>query len=177
MDTYVLFWRALFGLQAQPVWDLPDPYGLIQSRAMVDPAGTLRLTFNISEARGHGDQPLRLGLRRGRGASRRVCGPDAAQAVAAIQAAGAQTVAIPANYYEDVAARLGLDDGQAAALERLGLLYDRDAGGDFHHAYTAAFQRRFFFEVVERQRGYAGFGAANAAVRMAAQARTMQALV
>src|SRR6185437_3552281 len=51
MDTYVLFWRALFGLIPQPVWDLPDPYGLIHSRAMVNGTGTLRLTFNISEAR------------------------------------------------------------------------------------------------------------------------------
>jgi 4-hydroxyphenylpyruvate dioxygenase len=37
------------------------------------------------------------------------------------------------------------------------------------HAYTHAFRDRFFLEVVERRGGYAGFGAANAAVRMAAQ--------
>jgi len=55
----------------------------------------------------------------------------------------------------------------------LGWLYDRDAHGEFYHAYTQPFHDRFFFEVVERCRGYAGFGAANAAVRMAAQARNV----
>ncbi len=36
--------------------------------------------------------------------------------------------------------------------------------------YTHAFDNRFFFEIVER-RNYQGFGAANAAIRLAAQAR------
>ena len=58
-----------------------------------------------------------------------------------------------------------------AELERLGLLYDRDAQGEFRHTYTETFHDRFFFEITERRDGYAGFGAANAAVRMAAQAR------
>jgi 4-hydroxyphenylpyruvate dioxygenase len=57
-----------------------------------------------------------------------------------------------------------------ARLRHLHLLYDRDPGGEFIHAYTGAFQDRFFFEFVER-RGSQGFGAANAAVRMAAQAK------
>ena len=39
------------------------------------------------------------------------------------------------------------------------------------HAYTHAFQDRFFFELVERRGGYDQYGAPNAAVRMAAQAR------
>ena len=43
----------------------------------------------------------------------------------------------------------------------------------FRHAYTLAFRDRFFFELCERQGGYRGFGAANAAVRMAAQRRGM----
>ncbi|MGD7411775.1 hypothetical protein [Ralstonia pseudosolanacearum] len=49
------------------------------------------------------------------------------------------------------------------------MLYDRDTHGEFLHAYTVPFHDRFFFELVQRD-GYAGFGAANAAVRMAAQA-------
>ena len=39
------------------------------------------------------------------------------------------------------------------------------------HLYTDAFWDRFFFEVVQRSGGYAGFGAANTPVRAAAQAR------
>src|SRR3954454_16608298 len=33
MDTYVLFWRALFGLEPDQRWVSPDPYGLIPSPA------------------------------------------------------------------------------------------------------------------------------------------------
>jgi len=40
----------------------------------------------------------------------------------------------------------------------------------FRHVYTDSLADRFFFEIVER-RGYRGFGAINAAVRMAAQAQ------
>jgi hypothetical protein len=36
--------------------------------------------------------------------------------------------------------------------------------------YTATFDKRFFFEIVQRK-GYRGYGAANAPVRLAAQAR------
>jgi 4-hydroxyphenylpyruvate dioxygenase len=41
----------------------------------------------------------------------------------------------------------------------------------FWHIHTDAFHDRFFFEAVQRAAGYAGFGAANAPVRAAAQAR------
>ncbi|HDQ4825492.1 TPA: sugar phosphate isomerase/epimerase and 4-hydroxyphenylpyruvate domain-containing protein [Klebsiella pneumoniae] len=79
------------------------------------------------------------------------------------------TLPIPANYYDDLLARFGgeLDVGQ---LQRQQLLYDRDPqGGDFLHLYTRPFTAgRFFFELTERRAGYALYGAANAAVRMAA---------
>jgi len=51
------------------------------------------------------------------------------------------------------------------------LLFDRDEQGDFSHAYTDTFEDRFFFEIVQRRGGYQQFGAVNAAVRMAMQAR------
>jgi 4-hydroxyphenylpyruvate dioxygenase len=88
-----------------------------------------------------------------------------------LEALGAPTLAMPANYYDDLAARWGLDDTALAALQRHGLLYDSDGQGEFWHLYTDAFHDRFFFEAVQRRDGYAGFGAANAPVRAAAQAR------
>jgi 4-hydroxyphenylpyruvate dioxygenase len=83
---------------------------------------------------------------------------------------GADLLAIGDNYYDDLAARFGLD---AAALERLRaahILYDADAGGDYRQLYSRAFRKRFFFEFVQR-RGYEGYGAPNAGVRLAAQER------
>ncbi len=49
-------------------------------------------------------------------------------------------------------------------------LYDRDAVGEYFQLYSRSFAKRFFFEVVER-RGYAGYGASNAIIRLAAQSR------
>ena len=73
------------------------------------------------------------------------------------------------SYYDDLLARFGgeLDVGQ---LQRRQLLYDRDPqGGAFLHLYTRPFTAgRFFFELTERRAGYALYGAANAAVRLAA---------
>ena len=74
LDTHVLFWRSLFGLSPQPLFDLPDPFGLIQSRAMVNESGTLRLIFNVSEAQNTVDEPLRFDIRRRRRAAYRA--PD-----------------------------------------------------------------------------------------------------
>ncbi len=55
-------------------------------------------------------------------------------------------------------------------MRELGVLYDRDqAGGEFLHLFTPTIGGHLFFEVVERRGGYAGYGAANAPVRMAAQ--------
>ena len=49
MDSAVLFWRSVFGLEPQSIWDLADPQGLVRSRAVVSDNGTLRLPLNISE--------------------------------------------------------------------------------------------------------------------------------
>ena len=51
------------------------------------------------------------------------------------------------------------------------ILYDRDDAGEFLHAYNDPFDDRFFFEIVQRVGDYQQYGAANASVRMAVQAR------
>ena len=95
---------------------------------------------------------------------------DVAAVAEAAAAARTPLLDIPPNYYDDLGARFGLEDAELELLAQRHLLYDRDTeGGSFLHAYTHAFRDRFFLEVVERRGGYAGFGAANAAVRMAAQ--------
>ena len=55
-----------------------------------------------------------------------------------------------------------------AEMQDLGVLYDRDEKGSFMHFYTRTIGS-VFFEVVQRTGGYDGYGAANAAVRLAAQ--------
>jgi 4-hydroxyphenylpyruvate dioxygenase len=50
------------------------------------------------------------------------------------------------------------------------ILYDRNGGAEFFQVYTRTQEGGFFFEIVER-RGYHGYGAVNASIRLAAQAR------
>jgi 4-hydroxyphenylpyruvate dioxygenase len=171
MDSHVLFWRTLFGLMPEPIYDLPDPFGIVRSRAMVDPTATLRLSFNISEARETTTNRF-VSAYFGAGVHHiAFAAPDAGQSVQRLRTAQVPMLAIPANYYDDLASRFDIGEDAIATLKRLGLLYDRDARGEFRQAYTMPFHDRFFFEIVERRSGYAGFGAANAPIRMAAQAR------
>jgi 3-dehydroshikimate dehydratase len=82
---------------------------------------------------------------------------------------------IPENYYDDLEAKMDLSAEQLDAFKDHNILYDRDGDGDgeYLQVYTRSFEQRFFFEIVER-RGYAGYGAANAPVRLAAQSRLMR---
>lgn len=173
MDSFILFYRALFGLEPDALWELPDPYGLVRSRAFVAPNGSVRLPLNVSESTRTGTGRFVSALA-GAGVHHIAFAvPDAAAAADAAAARGAPLLDIPENYYEDLAARFGLDDTELAALQQRHLLFDRDAaGGTFRHAYTRQFRDRIFLEIAERGGGYTGFGAANAPVRMAAQRRS-----
>jgi 4-hydroxyphenylpyruvate dioxygenase len=170
MATYLLFWRALFGLVPQPQLDMPDPYGLVHSRALVSPGGEVRLVLNASESRATATGRF-VSAYAGGVHHVALSAPDIARTAEEFEALHAPLLTLPVNYYDDLSARLGLDDAALTALQRHGLLYDREGAGEFLHLYTDAFHDRFFFEAVQRRTGYAGFGAPNAAVRAAAQAR------
>lgn len=172
MDSFVLFYRALLGLVPDPLWELPDPYGLVRSRAFVGGAGSVRLPLNVSESGRTGTGRFVSALS-GAGVHHvAFAARDAAGFAASAEGRRASLLSIPSNYYEDLHARFDLTDDDIAMLTEHHLLYDRDVnGGTFHHAYTLAFRGRFFFEIATRAGGYDGFGAANAAVRMAAQGR------
>jgi len=171
MDSFVLFWRAVFGLVPQQTLETPDPYGVVRSRALVSPNGKLRLALNVSESRATATGRF-VSAYAGAGVHHiALSTPGIVQTALQFEDSTAPLLPIPINYYDDLSARLGLDDATLASLQKHGLLYDRDAQGDFMHFYTDPFQDRFFFEVVERRDGYGGFGAANTSVRAAAQAR------
>jgi 4-hydroxyphenylpyruvate dioxygenase len=174
MDSYVLFYRAIFGFDAQATFELPDPYGLIRSRAMVSHDGSVRLPLNISESRETATGRF-VSAFAGAGVHHIAFSTDDIFATATrMVQAGCQFLPIPPNYYDDLAARYGLDDDFTARLQLLNLLYDRDDDGDFIHGFTETFDDRFFFEIVQRH-GYQQFGAPNATVRMAVQAQRREA--
>jgi 4-hydroxyphenylpyruvate dioxygenase len=171
MDNFILFYRALFGFTPEPLWEIPDAMGLIQSRTMTSAGREIRLPLNISESRetatgrflttfsGAGVQHIAL------------ASTDIQHTLAQFAARGARFLPIPGNYYEDIAAKWGLADDHVAMLRAHNILFDRDDAGDFLHAYTNPFDDRFFFEIVQRIGGYQQYGAANASVRLAAQSK------
>jgi 4-hydroxyphenylpyruvate dioxygenase len=171
MDNFVLFYRAVLGFGPEQLWEIADPYGLVRSRTMVSPDRSIRLPLNVSESRETGTGRF-LTTYAGAGVHHiAMATGDIIQTMRRLVARGAHTLPIPANYYEDVVAKWGLDEARIEELRSLNLLYDCDDNREFLHAYTDAFDDRFFFEIVQRIDGYQQYGAVNAAVRMAAQAQ------
>lgn len=162
-DEAALFWRSVLGLIFREGPEFATPAGLLRGRALADPTGTVTLTL---------DGPL-LGGESGFSDLQHVAfaTDDAFRAAAAVAAEGARLLAVPGNYYDDLAARFELEPELLEQLREHSVLYDRDSsGGELLHFYTAAVGRRLFLEVLQRRGGYGGLGASNANVRMAAQA-------
>jgi len=168
--SWLLFYVGLFDMTKTPQLEIADPMGLVQSQAVETGDGAVRFTLNGSLANqslssrfiqnyfGAGVQHIAFSC------------PDIFAAADAAIAGGIERLEIPANYYDDLEARWGLDPDLVARMAARDILYDRDGEAEYFQFYTRAFARRVFFELVER-RGYAGYGAVNAPVRLAAQAR------
>ncbi|MFC0582803.1 sugar phosphate isomerase/epimerase and 4-hydroxyphenylpyruvate domain-containing protein [Micrococcoides hystricis] len=163
-DESVLFYTSALNLQPLPATEVPSPMGLVRSQVLVSSNQNVRVALNIvphgtaEERASHTQYPEHIAIRT----------HDVVTLAKQARAAGMQFLKVPANYYEDLASRFDLSDEVLAELEELNLLYDRDDDGEFLHFYTATIGD-MFFEVVERRGGYAGYGAPNAPVRLAAQ--------
>ncbi|MBV8654102.1 MAG: VOC family protein, partial [Alphaproteobacteria bacterium] len=170
MLSWLLFYTSLFDLQKRPVQDVIDPGGVVQSQVVETEGGAMRLVLNASQSRqtlaarfvdeffGSGVQQIALATN------------DIFTTVERLRANSVQLLPIPENYYDDLEARTELTGEQIARLRAGDILYDREGAAEFFHVYTRTLKGGFFFEIVER-RGYRGYGAANAPIRLAAQAR------
>jgi 4-hydroxyphenylpyruvate dioxygenase len=175
MLSWLLFYTGILDLQRLPQMEIADPVGLVQSQALINGNQGLRMILNgssatrtlsnrfISEFFGSGVQHIAFSC------------ADIFAAVADMRARGADFLKIPDNYYDDIEAKYDLDAATMAALRDNQILYDREGDGEFFQIYTHTFDERFFFEIVQR-RNYQGFGAPNAAVRLAAQTRESRQL-
>jgi 4-hydroxyphenylpyruvate dioxygenase len=170
MLSWLLFYTGILDLARLPQLEIADIRGLVASQALINADRSLRIILNgstatrtqsarfIDEFFGSGVQHIAFAC------------TDIFAAVAEMRARGAGFLDIPDNYYDDLEAKYDLDPAILAALRANRILYDREGDGEFFQVYTHVFEERFFFELVER-RNYQGFGAANAAIRLAAQAR------
>lgn len=161
-DEAVLFYTSALALAPQPFAEVPSPTGLVRSQVMLSADRSVRLVLNLAPliqqdgAQGSYQEHIAFAV------------TDLVATARAARDKGLEFLQIPANYYEDLAARFGLDPDFLATLQELNLLYDRDADGEFLHFYTATIGS-VFFEMVERRGRYDGYGAPNAPVRHAVQ--------
>ena len=170
-DTWMLFSRAVLGLERGESLELADPFGLIRSCGVADPARHVRLVLNVSLSQATRTARQVSATGRAGGSVHHIalgC-DDIFHSIAVLRGNGVRFVPISPNYYDDLLARLDLDEGLVRRMQALDILYDATAGGGrYLHAYTESFADRFFFEVVQRD-GYDAYGAVNAPARMAAQ--------
>lgn len=162
-DEAVLFYTSALALEPQPYAEVASPSGLVRSQVMQTSDRAVRLVLNLA--------PLlqQDGTRHKTYQEHIAFAVDDLVATArSARERGLNFLQIPANYYEDLDARFGLDPAFLATLQELNLLYDRDGDGEFLHFYTATVGS-VFFEMVERRGSYDGYGAPNAPVRHAVQ--------
>jgi len=170
MLSWVLFYSSLFEMTKTPQVDVIDPGGIVRSQVIQSTDGALRITMNASQSRqtlssrflsdyfGSGVQHIAFAT------------DDIVATVKKLKANGVELLSMPENYYDDLEARTDLSSERLDVLRANGILYDKDESGEYLQAYTKSVNGLFFFEIVER-RGYKGFGAVNAPIRLAAQAR------
>jgi 4-hydroxyphenylpyruvate dioxygenase len=170
MLSWLLFYTSLVDLNKVPAQEVADPAGLVRSQVIEADDGALRFVLNASQSQrtqssrflselfGSGVQHIAFAT------------DDLVDTVARLERNGVPLLQIPENYYDDLEAKTDLTPDKLMTFRNHNILYDRDGAAEYLQVYTRTFDQRFFFEIVER-RGYRGYGAANAPVRLAAQAR------
>jgi 4-hydroxyphenylpyruvate dioxygenase len=169
VDTWVLFCRAVLGLEAGESLKVADPYGLVRNFGMADAGQRLRLALSVSlSQRTRTAQAVKAG---GGVTVQHVtfASADVFASVARLRGAGVGFVPVSDNYYDDLATRFELQPAFVSRLREHGVLFDRTPAGSYLHAYTEPFADRFFFEIAQRTGAYDGYGGLNAPARMAAQ--------
>ncbi|HEY8471222.1 MAG TPA: TIM barrel protein [Natronosporangium sp.] len=166
-DQAALFYRTVLGMHPGETTETTAPFGLIRGWSASDPAHQVRIALNTAPMR-RGDwaptvpNPQHIAF----------ATDDAVACARALRERGVPMLAIPANYYDDLDARLALPAELLAAIRAHSILYDRDEHGEYLHFFTELLGSRLFFEVVQRIDGYAGYGAPSSTpLRMAAHRR------
>jgi 4-hydroxyphenylpyruvate dioxygenase len=168
--SWLLFYTSLLDVRKTPQLDITDPGGIVRSQVVETADGTLRIAMNASQSNrtqssrflneyfGSGVQHIAFGT------------GDIIATAKQLKANGLETLPIPENYYDDLEARVDLPPARLAEFKANNVLYDKDENGEYLQLYTRSFKDLFFIELVER-RGYKGFGAVNAPIRLNAQSR------
>jgi 4-hydroxyphenylpyruvate dioxygenase len=166
-DAAVLFFHSVLDLHAEASVEVAAPVGLVRSQVLSSADGVVRIALNLgpSGARDDAILPQHIAF----------ATTDVLRLARAARDRGFRPLDIPSNYYDDIEARYQIAPDLLEELRQLNVMYDRDESGEFLHFYTHPIGT-VFLEVVERRGAYAGYGALNAPVRLAAQYQHRRAL-
>ncbi|SFL38824.1 bifunctional sugar phosphate isomerase/epimerase/4-hydroxyphenylpyruvate dioxygenase family protein [Shimia aestuarii] len=171
MLSWSLFYTTLFEMKKAPMVDVIDPDGLVRSQAVESGNGAVKITLNgadthrtlagafLADTFGAAVQHIAFAT------------DDIFATLERLSARGFATLPISPNYYDDLAARFDLADGLIGRMKRAGVLYDEENGAPFFQSYSRSFSGGLFVEIVQRSKGYSGYGAPNAPFRIASQKR------
>ncbi len=168
--SIIQFHNILFGLEANPEYDLIDRNGIVHSRSLVNADHSVQFPINTSHARESSTERFRARFS-GSGIQHIALRCADIFAVAPLLNPS-HILPITPNYYEEAQAEFLLDDALIERMRPYHILYDANEQGSFFHIYTRHING-LFFEIVQRD-GYNGFGERNATARLAAQAREYQ---
>lgn len=174
MLSWSLFYTSIFDMQRTPMVDVIDPDGLVRSQAIRSPDGSARITLNGAET--HRTLAGSFLAESFGGAVQHVAfaAEDIFETAQTMREKGFEPLPMTGNYYTDLQARFGVDADRLEMMRDLNILYDEDANGAFYQFYSKPFAGGLFFEIVQRTGEYDGYGAPNAAFRIAAQKRLMR---
>jgi len=175
MMSWTLFYTSLFDMEKSPMVDVIDPDGLVRSQVVQSPDGGVRITLNGADT--HRtlagsflvDQP---------GASVQhiaFATDDIFSTLAVLEGSNFTPLLLSPNYYDDLAARFDISEDLLQRMKSHNILYDHDGGGAFFQVFSRDRLGGMFFEIVQRDPGYQGFGGPNAPFRIAAQKRAARA--
>ncbi len=173
MQSWLLYYLSTFELAKSPIQNVADPSGVVHSQAIESPEGEVRLNLNgavgrrtmaasfLEEGLGAGVQHIAL------------LSDDIFETSQILRQRNFTRLEIPANYYADLKVAFDLEEAFVDALKVEDILYDRSGGGEYFQIYSQPIFNGFFFEIVQRKGGYAGYGARNAPIRLAAQRNSL----
>jgi 4-hydroxyphenylpyruvate dioxygenase len=169
MQRWLLYYISTFEMEKSAIVNVNDPSGVVLSQAIESPEGDVRLNLNgalgldtiagsfLADSSGAGVQHLAFAT------------DDIFETSKLLDEQGFTRLQIDAQYFQGIQEEFELDDDLIAILSSENILYDRDDAGEYFQIYSQNLFGGFFFEIVQRRGGYAGYGARNAPIRLQAQ--------
>ncbi|MDQ3939933.1 MAG: 4-hydroxyphenylpyruvate dioxygenase [Actinomycetota bacterium] len=167
MNEWVTFYEKIMGfteLRHFSDEEISTEYSALMSKVVWDGEGKIKFPINEpAEGKRKSQIEEYLEYYRSPGVQHiALASDDIVGTVEAMRAAGVEFIRIPENYYADAKERVPEIEQQVDALQRNGILVDKDEDGYLLQIFSRPVQDRptVFFEVIERH-GSKGFGAGN----------------